>query len=431
MKTRKKHFMILANIALAFTLFNCNNDDDGAIPIQENETTNQAPEAFTLIAVSDGATEVDVKPEFLWNAAVDPDGDTLSYELLMDGNNSPTTSMASNINGTTFTLEDRLPLNENLFWKVTATDNEGLMTSSNTFGFTTRNLKIPSTPETTNAAFPERSSHTSVVFDDKIWVIGGYDGVSHLNDVWQSTDGITWTQVTAEAPFHKRSGHTSVVFDDKIWVIGGYTGVDYLRDIWQSTDGETWIKITGASPFPQRGLHSAVAFKDKLWIIGSLDESAKISNNIWQSSDGETWTPVNSVAPFPERYNHTTVVFDGKIWIIGGDTFNGLLGILNDVWQSADGSIWTEVTEEAAFDGVKDHTTAVFDNKMWVIGGRDSRLNSNDIWQSSDGISWSQVIEEIPFTKRTGHTTVIFNDKIWVIGGSDASSFLNDVWAMD
>jgi hypothetical protein len=70
-----------------------------------------------------------------------------------------------------------------------------------------------------------------VVFDNKIWVLGGNNSPTYLNDVWYSSDGVNWTQATADA---WSSGHyygTSVVFDNKIWVLGGGSGVkwDFFR----------------------------------------------------------------------------------------------------------------------------------------------------------------------------------------------------------
>ena len=104
------------------------------------------------------------------------------------------------------------------------------------------------------------------------------------------------------------------------------------------------------------------------------------------------------------------------------------------MWQSADGSEWVMVAEETATEGIASHTTVVFDDKMWLIAGRDSRLNQNNIYQSIDGITWHKVIAEIPFSKRSGHTSVVFNDKIWLSGGRGGifgDSYLNDVWSMD
>ena len=113
-------------------------------------------------------------------------------------------------------------------------------------------------------------------FGKKIWVIGGSDG-NKLNDIWASSDGLTWEEVTTNAPFSERSFHTSVVFDDKIWVIGGWNGGSSFvtNDVWSSIDGITWLEAS-----PEQG------------------------------------------ASFPARFVHTSLVFDNKIWVIGGSTFN-------------------------------------------------------------------------------------------------------------
>jgi len=410
-------------LLLVLGIIGCSKDD---------KPTNQAPEAFTLIAVTNGAIGVDVKPTFSWNAAIDPDGDTVSYQLLMDGDSNPTTSIVSNISETNFTIAERLPLTENLFWKVVATDTQGNTSASNTFSFTTRDLRIPATPVTANANFSGRSKHTSVVFNNKMWVIGGIGDTGRLNDVWQSTDGMTWSQVTAEASFSRRQIHTSVVFKNKMWVIGGSDVTGRLNDVWQSTDGVTWTQVTANAPFAKRSSHTSVVFDDKLWVIGGSDrvngENIKF-NDVWQSSDGINWAQVTAEAPFSKRSSHTSVVFDNKIWVIGG--FDGNSDRLNDVWQSSDGMTWAQVTAEAPFSKRNLHTTVVFDDKMWVIDGLHD--DDDDVWQSSDGINWAPVTSNFSFSDRYAHASVVFNNKMWVIGGHGfgAGNFLNDVWSMD
>jgi hypothetical protein len=47
---------------------------------------------------------------------------------------------------------------------------------------------------TASAAWSPRIRLTSLIFDNKMWVIGGYN-----NDVWYSTDGANWTLATASA----------------------------------------------------------------------------------------------------------------------------------------------------------------------------------------------------------------------------------------
>ncbi|MBT9190589.1 Kelch repeat-containing protein, partial [Zobellia russellii] len=61
----------------------------------------------------------------------------------------------------------------------------------------------------------------------------------------------------------------------------------------------------------------------------------------------------------------------------------------NDVWYSNDGLTWTEATSAPPFSGRSGHTTAVFDNKLWVIGGYDGTYK-NDVWYSNDGLTWTE-----------------------------------------
>ena len=48
-------------------------------------------------------------------------------------------------------------------------------------------------------------------------------------------------------------------------------------------------------------------------------------------------------------------------------------------------------TTGTIFAPLFDHQMVVFNNKLWIIGGRKSDvLYSNEIWNSTDGASWTQ-----------------------------------------
>jgi len=46
--------------------------------------------------------------------------------------------------------------------------------------------------------------------------------------------GKLWQEITAAAPWSGRRGLQSVVFDNKIWVLGGRNSSDYKNDVWSS-----------------------------------------------------------------------------------------------------------------------------------------------------------------------------------------------------
>ncbi len=76
-------------------------------------------------------------------------------------------------------------------------------------------FRIEWTCVTESAPWAPRICHTSVVLNNKIWIIGGYyNGVK--SDVWFSADGMKWVCATESAAWSPRCEHTSIVFDNKI-----------------------------------------------------------------------------------------------------------------------------------------------------------------------------------------------------------------------
>ena len=85
--------------------------------------------------------------------------------------------------------------------------------------------------------------HSSLVYDNKIWVIAGSNfGEGTLGDVWSSEDGVVWTEENSNA-FPIRFNHSSVVFDNKMWVFGGLGDTGFEDDIWYSSDGKEWKQV--------------------------------------------------------------------------------------------------------------------------------------------------------------------------------------------
>jgi hypothetical protein len=233
------------------------------------------------------------------------------------------------------------------------------------------------TQATANASWSARSAYASVVFDNKIWVMGGYDN-SFRNDVWYSTDGVTWTQATANAGWSARYNHTSVVFDNKMWVIGGYDASGRRNDVWYSTDGVTWTQATTNANWSVRWEHTSVVYDNKMWVMGGFNASGR-SNDVWYSTDGINWTQATANAGWSARYLHSSVVYDNKMWVMGGydNSFR------NDVWFSTDGINWAQAAASARWSARDNYTSVVYDNKMWVMGGEDVSGRRNDVWYSS------------------------------------------------
>ena len=279
-------------------------------------------------------------------------------------------------------------------------------------------------------SWPGRGSHSSAVFDNKIWVMGGIIGPGSgntANDVWYTSDGFSWTSATLNAEWSPRGCHTSVVFDGKIWVIGGSSaGYSYstrLSDVWYSSDGANWHCATSTAPWGPRGTHTSVVFDGKMWVIGGWTSSDD-KNDVWYSTDGEHWLQEPD-ATWGARDGHTSVVFDNKMWVIGGSNSSDFY---TDVWYSGNGADWHESTNNPVWGPRRRHTSVVHDGRMWIIGGADD-YSSHGIWHSMNGSDWVQLVKPTPYPWRSYNTSVVFHNRIWVIGGcSNVDNKLNDVW---
>ncbi|MFO7736307.1 MAG: DUF1554 domain-containing protein [bacterium] len=279
----------------------------------------------------------------------------------------------------------------------------------------------------------KRYLSASVVFQDKIWVIGGNNADSEkgydYNDVWYSEDGMNWTRAVEDAPFEKRHGHQAFVYDDKIWVLGGRSQNDgdwatypIHKDVWYSENGTDWVLATDDAAFGPVFQSAAGVYDGKMWVIGATDPG---NSNVHSSTDGITWTLETDSPAFGSRGSARILDYDGKMWLIGGYPSK------SDDWvyYTEDGINWTKVDHETNIYTPEtfSHDAIVYKSEMWFFGGHDTNWYSDIIYHSKDGVSWEKVTGENLFTPRSGATVEIFNDKVWIIGGRDGSGILDDV----
>jgi N-acetylneuraminic acid mutarotase len=326
----------------------------------------------------------------------------------------------------------------------------GGRTFSSTTGVFTE-MSAPGTVVVTGTSLG-RQNASLTIYNGKLWYIGGLFSYplgfpqtgSAMNDVWQSTDGIAWTQVTSAAPFSPRYEHTAFVANNKLWVLGGEGNTAGVvgapsADAWSTTDGATWT-LEHASGLARSYLSSVVqeTAPGRVTLIGGIQLG--YSNNVWQTTNGTDWAEQSTHAQFSSGMP-AGVEFSGQLWIVGGSAIDGTVNgmVSNAIWRSSDGLNWSRVTTSGTiFSPRAGHSVTAFNNQLWVIGGYDNpptlggtATPMNDIWSSSDGVTWAQVFPAAGtvFSPRAGHGATVFGAKLWVIGGLGASADLNDVWS--
>lgn len=119
-----------------------------------------------------------------------------------------------------------------------------------------------------HAAWSGRDGHTAVVLNDAIFVLGGTDDPFQCkSDVWRSDDGgLTWEEKCSFSPWPERWQHAACRHGDRMFLSGGW-GTKFFNDVWYSSDGVSWVLACQSAPWRPRMFHSMVSFNGKLYVL--------------------------------------------------------------------------------------------------------------------------------------------------------------------
>jgi len=238
----------------------------------------------------------------------------------------------------------------------------------------------------------------------------------------------SWSSVTRAANFPVGYNYPVYVFGD--WMVALNNGA------WLSMDGSSWVK----TELPESGLNSAYQkffqFNGAIYAPGSLTgnyQGFSVSTRILRTKDFRKWETLAETSNLPQRIFYGAAVFDDKMWIIGG--FDGK-NYLNDVWNSTDGVRWQRVIENAPWSPRNVSVIIVFKNKLWLLGGgvidgqtENNRNSYKELWSSPDGKTWTQ--EHANLDKKWGGTPFVYDDKLWLVGMNRGNGFARAVWVTE
>jgi hypothetical protein len=202
-----------------------------------------------------------------------------------------------------------------------------------------------------------------------------------------------------------------------------------------------WSLGSEAAEFAGRDGAGAVTFNGKAWLLGGWRWAGAGGTNfpqtgtpgccttseVWSSADGVTWS-FETIAPWAGRHMAGWAVFNGRMWVVGGDNNKGYYE--TDVWSSVDGVTWEQVATDVPWAPRVLHYVVAFNGKLYIMGGQQvpaalvpipspypaAPVYYSDVWSSPDGVTWEQV-GSMPRALGMICGTVVFNDQLWVIGG--------------
>lgn len=277
-----------------------------------------------------------------------------------------------------------------------------------------------------NNPWVPRDSAGELVFNNRMWLFGGYTP-GLVSDVWSSADGREWTK-NGEIPCAAGINvPVNFAFAGRMWVSGND------GSFYSSADGSRWDLVLAETPWKNLG-GSGVIFAGKMWVMAKK-KGADRGNYVWSSADGVQWTLETADTPFSKRQLFSDIVaYKDNIWTVGGaiQNYHPFRGY-NDVWSSPDGKNWTKATDQAPWPARMWNSARVYKNRIWMMGGfraEPTWNNFDDVWYSADGAHWSQLTTEDIWSPRHEYSSYVFDDKLWMVGGN-AWPLQNDVWYLE
>lgn len=254
-----------------------------------------------------------------------------------------------------------------------------------------------------------RINGTAAVLNNKLYVLGGLDGIDGPIAEYQTFDGNSWTssETVSSSPvffsccvvyhneiyaftmtgevkifdgssfidgiqlpqeFANIPGLSAVVYKDEIYFIGDSNGSVFIFD------GSTWR--TGTSMIKPTMGASSVVYNGKIYVMGGIDIASQSQDGASQSFigttdvqvfDGDSWSlgpPLNN-----ERVLSSAVVYNNKIYVIGGSSTLGSLGY--KTVEVFNGTSWVSgpSLNISRYFYTYYPACTVFNNKIYVMGG--------------------------------------------------------------
>lgn len=264
----------------------------------------------------------------------------------------------------------------------------------------------------------------------KIYFIGGVTGYSAsgtLNScVCYDTATNKWATLAA-APANMAKNN-AVVYNNKIYIHGGYSNANSLLSNMYCYDIATNTWTTLATGAGGRQSHSLTLVKDKIYIIGGFANSASSyqSNVVVYDITNNTYTNLGVQI---NRAGHRAHFINNRIYLIGGAVLSTNASNINTYLDLTDNTVHSIANSPEVMGG---HTSQLIGGNIYVLGG-DTTISSSTGYTARDTIyiynistdTWSLSEKTVPFNVSRASTAYV-NDRIYLFGGIYSTNSLRN-----
>ena len=281
----------------------------------------------------------------------------------------------------------------------------------------------------------------TVAYNGYMYTLGGYQNGGIVATVYYATinnNGTLGAWGTTTSLSTSRYEHTAVAYNGYMYVLGGSNGSSALNDVQYApinTNGSlgTW---TATSSFTTaRVFSTTVVNNGYLYVLGGGDNSTANYNDVQYApfnSNGTLGTWTSTTGFTTGRRAHAAVVNGGFVYVLGGVNYApaGAATYLNDVQYApfnSNGTLGTWVTTTSFSTGREMLGGVVSKGFIYILGGTSNYGSDyrNDVQYApinSNGTLGTWVTTTSFSTGRVGQGTEIYKDYIYVIAGVNTMS---------
>ena len=187
----------------------------------------------------------------------------------------------------------------------------------------------------------EFHDHQTVVYKQHIIHIGGFEyatrRISNMISELQLTSPCTMIEL-CQMP-ERRKWHSAEIFEDKVLILGGYDGRNTLDSVLEFDVKKNEVKKMPPLPCASHGM-GTVRWRDKVVVLGGRDGKGKVLNNVYMydCKAGQ----ITALPPMLEKRRGCCAVITGNtIVVMGGMNEKGPNGTLSSVeCFTMGGSAW-------------------------------------------------------------------------------------------
>lgn len=279
--------------------------------------------------------------------------------------------------------------------------------------------------------------------EHKLFLLGGRTSPTSWNKDFVSLFHPATKKWTSEVfrgtdPKYARSHHSSVVYNNKVYIFGGRVNEVEVSNDLLVVDPEaktiTLIHNSKGTPPAPRERHAAIAVGSKMIIVGGHNlDGITFDDTVIYDMATNTWESKRPVGTPGRRSGHKLATKGSRyVYAIGGrevtsNTFHTDIAEL-DVEKMT----WSVFPTEK-FDPRTDFTATAVGDILWIVGGfnKDIKLDDVKAWDIHND-KWLDVLVSGAIQRRLGHCAAADVSGLYIFGGQTAYwKMLNDLYFLE